>query len=82
MGKELARTDVSYQNVILFYETEAQERGMAALCTERQLLELRREIYVMRPRLGHLQLKLQAFLSRAVSSAVPLRTQGCLQASG
>ena len=40
MGRLLARTTVSYQNETFFYETRATERGMAALCTERQLLEL------------------------------------------
>ena len=48
MGRELARTTVTYQKEILFYEMRALKRRMAALCAKRQLLELRRENAAMR----------------------------------
>ena len=43
MGREVARTTVSYQKEILLDEARAHAKGMAALSAERQLLELRRE---------------------------------------
>ena len=82
MGRELARTTVTYQKEILFYEMRALKRRMAALCAKRQLLELRRENAAMKQRMAHLQFELQPFLSRAVVPAVPQRAHICPQISG
>ena len=82
VGREVARTAVSYQNGILFHETRAHETGMAALWAERQLLQLRRENAAMRQRLAHLHFDLQPRPSRAVAPAVPHRAHRCPQVPG
>ena len=82
VGREVARTAVSYQNGILFHETRAHETGMAALWAERQLLQLRRENAAMRQRLAHLHFDLQPCPSRAVAPAVPHRAHRCPQVPG
>lgn len=71
MGRELASTVVSSQNAILFYEARARERGMAARCAERQLLELRRGNAAVRQRLARLPFQLQPFPGRPLAPAAP-----------
>ena len=73
MCSEVARTTVSYQKEILFYEARARAKGMAVLWAERQLLELRRGNAAMRQRLAHFQFELQPFPSRAVVPDLPHR---------